>query len=117
MYIHSITFKSMLLGMEIFQFHLRGPCGRVSTTDWLAHAGLGRDEELLHGHRVHGREVLHHQLLAVIPVAQAVVLLKIDGELSNHDRIFNVSLNPFQALDALVACVLLSSLTDSASGK
>ena len=69
MYILLITFKSMLLGMEIFQFHLRGPRGRVSTTDGLTHADLGRDEELLHGHRVHVREVLHHQLLAVIPVA------------------------------------------------
>ena len=64
-----MTFKSMLFGMDIFQLHLRGPCGRVGTTDGLAHADLGRDEELLHGHRVHVREVLHHKLLAVIPVA------------------------------------------------
>ena len=38
-------------------------------------------------------------------LTQTEVLLKIDDVLSNHDRIFNVSLNPFQALDALVACV------------
>merc|ERR1719209_1801583 len=57
--------------------------------------------------------MLHYQLLAVVPVAEAVVLLEIDGELSNHDRVLNVSLNPIQALDALVASVLLSCLTDS----
>ena len=38
-------------------------------------------------------------------LTQAEVLLKIDDILSNHDRIFNVSLNPFQALDALVTSV------------
>ena len=59
----------MLFGVEILQFHLRGPCRRVSSTDGLAHADLSGGEELLHGHRVHVWEVLHDQLLAVIPVA------------------------------------------------
>ena len=59
----------MLLGMQIFQFHLRRPCGRVGSADGLAHADLGGDEELLHGHRVHVGEVLSNQLLAVVPVA------------------------------------------------
>ena len=58
----------MLIGMEIFQFHLRGPCGRIGTTDGLGHADLSRDEELLHGHRVHVCEVLHHKLLALVLV-------------------------------------------------
>ena len=58
----------MLFGMEVLQFHLRGPCRRVSSTDGLAHADLSGDEELLHGHRVHVGEVLHYQLLAVVPV-------------------------------------------------
>ena len=58
----------MLLGMQIFQFHLRRPCGRVGSTDGLAHADLGGDEELLHGHRVHVGEVLRHKLLAIVPV-------------------------------------------------
>ena len=61
--------KSMLFGMKIFQFHLGGPCGGISSTDGLLHADLGGDEELLHGHRVHVGEVLHYQLLAVVPVA------------------------------------------------
>ena len=38
-------------------------------------------------------------------LTQAEVLLEIDDILSNHDRIFNVGLNPFQALDALVTSV------------
>ena len=59
----------MLLGMKIFQLHPRRLCGRVSSTDGLAHADLGGDEELLHGHRVHVGEVLSNQLLAVVPVA------------------------------------------------
>ena len=59
----------MLLGMKIFQLHPRRLCGRVSSTDGLAHADLGGDEELLHGHCVHVREVLHNELLAVVPVA------------------------------------------------
>ena len=122
------------------------------------------DEELLHGHGVHAGEVLFHQLLAVVPVAQAEVLLQVDPELNNygivvnhfhfqciitimpfttltfikspelrdhdgvlyhfhfqciitvmpfiklpelcdHDGVFQVSLHPLQALDALVASV------------
>ena len=61
----------MLLGMKIFQFHLRRPCWRVGSTDGLAHADLGGDEELLHGHRVHGGEVLNHKLLASVLVVVA----------------------------------------------
>ena len=38
-------------------------------------------------------------------LTQAEVLLEIDDILSNHDRIFNVSLNLFQALYALVTSV------------
>ena len=38
-------------------------------------------------------------------LTQAEVLLEIDDILSNHDRIFNIGLNPFQALDALVTSV------------
>ena len=58
----------MLLGMKIFQFHFRRPCWRVGSADGLAHADLGGDEELLHGHRVHGGEVLNHKLLASVLV-------------------------------------------------
>ena len=73
---------------------------------------------------MHVWEVLHHELLAVIPVAwekeefsnryisrkswyltEAVVLLEIDGVLGDHDGVLDVSLHPFQALDALVASV------------
>ena len=100
----------------------------VSTQRRLTHADLCRYEELLHGHRVHVGEVLRHKLLAVVPVAwrkekdilterkmpfviwrkkltEAIVLLEIDGELSDHDRVLDVRLNPLQSLDTLVAGV------------
>ena len=63
------------------------------------------DEELLHGHGVHAGEVLHHQGLAVLPVAQAEVLLEVDGHLGDHDGVLDVHLDPLQALDALLAGV------------
>merc|ERR1712165_390663 len=91
------------------------PCGWVSAAHRLAHADLCGYEELLHGHRVHVGEVLRHKLLAIVPVAEAIVLLEIDGELSDHDRVLDVRLNPLQSFDALVAGVLLGSLTDSSS--
>ena len=47
------------------------------------------DEELLHGHGVHACEVLLHQLLAVVPVAQAEVLLQVDPELNNYGLVVN----------------------------
>ena len=47
------------------------------------------DEELLHGHGVHAGEVLLHQLLAVVPVAQAEVLLQVDPEHNNYSLVVN----------------------------
>ena len=41
------------------------------SADRLVHADLGGDEELLHGHRVHGGEVLNHKLLASVLVVVA----------------------------------------------
>ena len=38
-------------------------------------------------------------------LTNAVVLLKVDNVLSNHDRVLDVGLHPFKALDALVAGV------------
>ena len=38
-------------------------------------------------------------------LTNAVVLLKVDNVLSNHDRVLDVRLNPFKALDTLVAGV------------
>ena len=38
-------------------------------------------------------------------LTNAVVLLKVDNVLSNHDRVLDVRLHPLQALDALVASV------------
>ena len=40
-------------------------------------------------------------------LTEAVVLLEIDGELCDHDWVLDVGLDPFQALDALVAGVPL----------
>merc|ERR1712198_606891 len=78
----------------------------ASAAHRLLHADLNGDEELLHGHHVHRREVLLHQLLAVVPVAQAEVLLEVDPELRNHDGVLQVHLDPLKALDALVTGVL-----------
>ena len=86
-------------------------------------ANLGGDEELLHGHVVHGWEVLHSMLLATVPpvweenkgstydgsnlceVTLAEVLLEVDDVLGNHDGVLDVGLNPLQPLDALLTCV------------
>ena len=38
-------------------------------------------------------------------LTQAVVLLEVDDILGNHDWVFNVSLHPLKALDALVTGV------------
>merc|ERR1711913_133033 len=81
--------------------------GRLGgSTHWLVHTDLCGDEELLHDHHVHVGEVLDHEPLALVQVVvtstNAVVLLKVDNALSNHDRILDVGLHPFKALDALV---------------
>merc|ERR1712216_362758 len=63
--------------------------------------------------------MINHEPLALVLVvvtsAQAVVLLKIDDVLCNHDRVLNVRLDPLKALDALVASVLLDSVTGTSS--
>ena len=103
------------------------------------------DEELLHGHHVHVGEVLDHKPLALVQVVvtstlhklfkctlfeikmmtlkkiltNAVVLLKVDNVLSNHDRVLDIRLHPFKALDTLVAGVPASisiSLAGNAAG-
>merc|ERR1719234_1236811 len=98
---------------------LRGLSWWVSSTDGLTHTDLSRDEELLHGHHVHVGKVLHHEPLALVLVmvtsAHAEVLLKIDDVLSDHDWILNIGLDPLKALDALVTCVLLESVTGTSS--
>ena len=38
-------------------------------------------------------------------LTNAVVLLKVDNVLSNHDRVLDIRLHPFKALDTLVAGV------------
>ena len=105
---------------------------------WLVHADLKhcwfyilssschlcRDEELLHGHHVHGGKVLDHYPLALLlvvvvvaceqrsslvfeqnPLTEAKVLLEVDDVLGDHDRVLDVRLHPLQTLDALVASV------------
>ena len=79
--------------------------GWAASAHGLLHTDLGRDEELLHGHHVHPREVFLHQGLAIVPVAQAEVLLEVDPELRDHDGVLQVHLNPFKPLDALVTGV------------
>ena len=49
-------------------------------------------------------------------LTNAVVLLKVDNVLSNHDRVLDVRLHPLKALDTLVAGVPVSisiSLADN----
>ena len=41
------------------------------------------------------------------PLTEAEVLLEVDDVLGDHDRVLDVRLHPFQALDALVARVPL----------
>merc|ERR1712172_405712 len=116
MYLYSVE-DVLLISKRILK--LRRLSWRVSSTDRFAHADLGGDEELLHGHHVHVGEVLHHKPLALVLVvvtsAHAEVLLEIDDVLCNHDRILNVRLDPLKALDALVASVLLESVTGTSS--
>ena len=40
-----------------------------------------------------------------LPVTYTVVLLKVDGELGNHDGILHVHLHPIQSLNAFLASV------------
>ena len=68
-------------------------------------ADLSGDEELLHGHVVHGGEVSGDILVAVVHVASAEILLKIDNKLGNHNGILEVSLNPVQSLHALITSI------------
>ena len=49
-------------------------------------------------------------------LTNAVVLLKVDNVLSNHDRVLDVRLHPFKALDTLVAGVP-ASISISLAGK
>ena len=53
------------------------PTGQVICQIRVVHlvAYLLRDEELLHGHVVHGGEVLLHQLLAVLPLSATCKLM------------------------------------------
>ena len=87
-------------------------CG-ASSADRLVVADLSRDEELLHGHVVEEGEVADRPLLAVGPLRDTEVLLQVDGELSHHDGVLHVRLNPLKALNALLAGVPV--LTDSRS--
>ena len=82
------------------------------------------DEELLHGHHVHGGKVLDHYPLALLlvvvvvaceqrssmvfeqnPLTQAEVLLEVDDVLGDHDRVLDVVLHPFKTLDTLLTSV------------
>ena len=53
----------------IRNLHERGSGGSAHR---LVHADLGGDEELLHGHRVHGGEVLNNKLLASVLVVVVI---------------------------------------------
>merc|ERR550532_2712139 len=87
-------------------FLFRSDKGRTSSsTNFLLVADFGGDEKLFHGHSMHRGEVFHHSLLTVFPLIYAIVLLKVDGELGNHDRVLHVHLHPVQPLDALFAGV------------
>merc|ERR1711868_26245 len=107
----SLAFKDLRLEFRIGE--------AWCSTHWLVHTDLCWDEELLHGHHVHVGEVLDHKPLALVQVVvtstNAVVLLKVDNVLSDHDRVLDVRLHPFKALDTLVAGVLLNSITSPSS--
>merc|ERR1711971_297539 len=113
-YPYSFAFAFISMALE-----LRWLSRWVSSADRFTHANLSGDEELLHGHRVHVGKMLNHKPLALVLVvvtsAHAEVLLEIDDVLSDHEWVLNVGLDPFKALDALVASVLLDSVTGTSS--
>merc|ERR1712045_269598 len=68
------------------------------------HAEVGGYPELVHGHGVHGREVSLHQLHApLVVVADAEVLLEVEGVLCHPEWVSHVGLDPLHALDTLLA--------------
>ena len=77
------------------------PSWWVCPTHWLLVTNFSGNEELLHGHVVHGREVCLHRLMAVVHVLSAEVLLEVDNILSHHDGVLQVHFNPLQALHTL----------------
>merc|ERR1719397_613530 len=80
-------------------------CGWTSSTDWLLHANLGGDEELIHGHPVHGWEVSGHVLLACVPRGEAEAVFQVHHHLVDHDVILKISFDIFESVDALLAGV------------
>ena len=69
-------------------FLLRWPGWWILTsTDWFLITNLSWDEELLHGHVMHGGEVHGNILMAVVHVTGTEVLLEVDHILSHHDWI------------------------------
>merc|ERR1739845_104492 len=88
-----------------------------SSADRLVIADLLWDHELLHGHPVHGWEVLSHNIRAVGVVRGAEVLHQVQGVLSNLDGVLHVLFNPLQSLDTLLTCelFLLPGITDTHS--
>ena len=95
--------------MYLFDFklcYLKRFCRFLPGAYRLLVADLTRDEELLHGHGVHGGEVVGNSLMAAgAHFIGAEVLLEVDSKLGCHDGVLQVSLHPLKALYALVTSV------------
>ena len=95
--------------MYLFDFklcYLKRFCRFLPGAYRLLVADLTRDEELLHGHGVHGGEVVGNSLMAAgAHLIGAEVLLEVDSKLGCHDGVLQVSLHPLKALYALVTSV------------
>merc|ERR1711878_155360 len=85
--------------MKWLHWRLGAATGRVvDVTDLL------RDEELLHGHLVHGGEVsLNHVNAVMIIVADTEVLLEVDNILCDPERVIHVCAHPLHAFHTLRA--------------
>ena len=76
-----------------------------SGAHWLLLANVIGDEKLLHGHPVHGGEPLHDLSGALVLVRVTVVLLQVDGELSDFHVIEEILCHKIQASLALLTGV------------
>merc|ERR1711922_67842 len=78
-----------------------------SLTDLLFLADLLGDEELGHGHVVHGGEVHSNSPVTHLHVRQAEVRLQVDNHVVNHKLVQHPSGNELKSFDALIAAQLL----------
>merc|ERR1739838_178918 len=83
-------------------------------TDGLLVANLSGDHEFFHDHFMHWAEMCSDILLTMFPFINAEVMTKIDSHLSDHNGIFQIGFNPFEALNTFITSIS-PSITNSHS--